>query len=162
MARLVQYSWPGNVRELRNAARQIAIHNRGRPETSLGPSLERRLEREAHRTLETAVHDEPAREAGPAEQPGRKPADLTKAELVDCLRSVDWSPEATRKALGISKNSLYGLMTQFEIPRAQDLDGETITRALVDCDGDLGFAADALHVSERGLKLRIKALDLNL
>ena len=159
MARLVQYSWPGNVRELRNAARQIAIHSRGRPETSLAPSLERRLEREAHQKPDATTQEASVSQA-PHGKPTRKPAELTKTELLDCLRSVDWSPETARKTLGISKNSLYGLMTQFEIPRAQDLDAETIERALDDCEGDLGFAADGLEVSERGLKLRMKALGL--
>lgn len=159
VARLVQYSWPGNVRELRNAARQIAIHSRGRPETSLAPSLERRLARAAQAAAAVSPSPDTTTVADSAE-PTRRPADLTKAEIVDCLRSVDWSPETARKTLGISKNSLYGLMTQFEIPRAQDLDSETIQGALRECEGDLGFAADGLQVSERGLKLRMKALGL--
>jgi two-component system nitrogen regulation response regulator GlnG len=159
VARLVQYSWPGNVRELRNAARQIAIHSRGRPETSLAPSLERRLQREVQADSD-ASKDTQAVSADGSSETTRRPADLTKTEVLDCLRSVDWSPETARKALGISKNSLYALMTQFEIPRAQDLDSETIESALGECKGDLGFAADGLQVSERGLKLRMKALGL--
>ena len=160
VARLVEYSWPGNIRELRNAARQIAIHSRGRPETSLGPSLERRLERDQGRRTERGLEPEPT-STPVTNEPARRPAELSHAELVDALRSVDWSPEAARKTLGISKNSLYALMTQYEIPRAQDLARVTIERALEECAGDVGFAADALQVSERGLKLRMRSLGLS-
>ena len=52
-------------------------------------------------------------------------------------------------------------MTQYEVPRAQDLARETIERALEECAGDVGFAADALQVSERGLKLRMRSLGLS-
>ena len=115
---------------------------------------------EAQAKSETHPSESTSR-AAPSSAPSRKPAELEKAEVLDVLRSVDWSPEAARKTLGISKNSLYALMTQYEIPRAQDLERPTIEQALQDNGGDTGFAADALQVSERGLKLRMKALELS-
>src|SRR6185369_2634420 len=45
VARLAAADWPGNVRQLRNAARQIAIGNRGAAHAVLPPPLLKTLER---------------------------------------------------------------------------------------------------------------------
>ena len=164
MGRLARYGWPGNVRELRNTARQIVFGSRGSEQAAFDETIETRLGTSPG-SLPVA---DPAREVQPdgrerplTEARLRRPSTLDEDELIEALRAHDWSPGPTAKALGMSKTTLYALIEKSaRIRKAQDLTADDITWALEEADGDTTEAAKVLEVSARGLKLRMKHLDL--
>jgi two-component system, NtrC family, nitrogen regulation response regulator GlnG len=150
VARLVRHAWPGNVRQLRNAARQLAIANRGASEASVDSALERLLAATA-----------PAPSSPVAAQTKRDPSDIGDDELIAVLQSCGWSAVAAASRLGVSRSSLYLLIDRCpKIRKAKDLSDTELRRSYEDCAGELDAAAQALQVSRRALKLRWAELGL--
>jgi two-component system, NtrC family, nitrogen regulation response regulator GlnG len=155
MASLIDYRWPGNVAELQSIARRVAIANRGvetfRVDDWVGQRLVARAS-EGHRAAgETAVAKPPKREA----------AQLIDAEIVGAMRQCRFIVREAAEHLGVSRSWLH---TRLEFCRAlrqaKDLTSDEIRAALERAKGSTSRAAVALEVSEHGLKLRMKALNV--
>ena len=76
------------------------------------------------------------------------------------LERYDYNQTHVANELVISRTTLVKLMQTLNFPRPRDLDAEVIQSAYAQSGGDLGAMASALRVSTRGLRLRIKDLDL--
>ena len=89
------------------------------------------------------------------------PEDIDEDSLVEALKENQFKIAATAKSLGISRTSLYGLIEQSSrVRKARDLTRQDVLEAQESSGGDLASTAATLEVSERGLKLRLKELDL--
>jgi two-component system nitrogen regulation response regulator GlnG len=150
VGRLVRYSWPGNVRQLRNAARQLAISNRGAEEVRVDPILERLLA--ATPSAESlAIPAAPARRVDPSE--------ISDDELLAALRANRWRAVGAATQLGVSRSTLYNLIDRSKrIRKAKDIPAAELRRVLANCGGEIDAAAAELEVSLRSLKLRIAEL----
>ncbi|HKH49828.1 MAG TPA: sigma 54-interacting transcriptional regulator [Thermoanaerobaculia bacterium] len=173
IARLAAAPWPGNVRQLRNVARSLAIDSRATGEDAAEPRLPSAIEallREERSPLEAESPPGPpaARPAAPAPRsapPPRKvfrsPQDVSEEELLAALAANRWQPRAAARQLGISRPSLYFLLDTFPSTRkAMDLSREEIAEAGERCGGRLSEMAMLLHVSEAGIRRRMKQLGL--
>ncbi|HUS27487.1 MAG TPA: sigma 54-interacting transcriptional regulator [Kofleriaceae bacterium] len=150
VARLVRHAWPGNVRQLRNAARQLAIANRGAAEAGSDAALDRLLATTAPPAASPVVA-----------QVKRDPSAISDDELVAALQATGWSAVAAATRLGVSRSSLYLLIDRCpKIRKAKDIAETELRRAFDDCAGELDAAAEILHVSRRALKLRWTELGL--
>jgi len=150
VARLVRHAWPGNVRQLRNAARQLAIANRGADHARVDSALERLL---------AATSAPPS---APTVTPTRRdPASIKDDELVATLQAVQWSAAAAAARLGVSRSTLYLLIDRSPtIRKAKDIPEAELRRVFEDSAGELDVAAQTLQVSRRALKLRWSELGL--
>ncbi|HSF41903.1 MAG TPA: sigma 54-interacting transcriptional regulator, partial [Thermoanaerobaculia bacterium] len=167
IARLAAAPWPGNVRQLRNVARSLAIDSRGTGEDA--------AEARFPAAIEELLHGErPPPGSGPAARPAapaptstpartafRSPQDVSEEELLAALAANRWQPRATAHQLGISRPSLYFLLDAFPSTRkAMDLSVEEIAEAGERCGGRPREMAALLHVSEAGIRRRMKQLGL--
>lgn len=88
-------------------------------------------------------------------------AQLTDAEIVSAMRQSRFVVREAAEQLGVSRSWLH---TRLEFCRdlrqAKDLTVEEIRGALIRAKGSTSRAAEALEVSEHGLKLRMKALNV--
>jgi two-component system nitrogen regulation response regulator GlnG len=148
VARLAAIEWPGNVRQLRNAARQIAIGNRGAAQAVLPPAL-----------LGTA---EQRRPAAPGPRPSyRRPAEVSEEELLAALTANRWNLLATAAQLGLSRTALYTMIDRCAgIRKAADLERTEIAEAMARHGRDLDAVVEELRVSRHGLQLRMTELGL--
>ncbi|HKV12574.1 MAG TPA: sigma 54-interacting transcriptional regulator [Thermoanaerobaculia bacterium] len=168
IARLAAAPWPGNVRQLRNVARSLAIDSRGIAEVAAEgqlPSAVENLLRPERSPAKTGPRA--ARPASPAPTSAsprtvfRSPQDVSEEELLAALAANRWQPRATAHQLGISRPSLYFLLDAFPSTRkAMDLSVEEIAEAGERCGGRLREMAAILHVSEAGIRRRMKQLGL--
>jgi two-component system nitrogen regulation response regulator GlnG len=152
VARLAAAEWPGNVRELRNAARQIAIANRGiapGAQAALPPRLEIRAPSGGGKPH-------------PAPRPTyRRPAEVSEEELLAALAANRWKLAATAAQLGLSRTALYTLIDRCPgIRKAADLDRDEIAAAAARHGKDLDAVVEELRVSRHGLQLRMTELGL--
>ena len=148
VAGALRYPWPGNVRELRNLARSIVVHGDDVTQVT-----------EAHLDYPFGAAPKPT-VTGPKSS-ARKLDSISETELRDALIACDFKPAKAAAALGIAKSSIYALMKKSDLVRkAGDLTVAQIERALADAGGDMERAARALAVSVRGLRLRMRALEL--
>ena len=137
---LARHAWPGNVRELRNMARRIVVEHRDRHVVAL---------------------DLAAEDPAPAEQVERtqRPSELPDAVLLEALQRHGWEIRPTAKHLGISRTTLIALMDRCDaIRRPKDLTREDIDRCREETGGSMEAMAERLHVSLRGLRLRLAEL----
>src|SRR5215210_7591159 len=168
IARLAAAPWPGNVRQLRNVARSLAIDSRGTGDDAAEPQLPSAIEellREEKPPLEPGSPPGPSAALPAAPVPPRavfrSPQDISEEELLAALAANRWQPRATAQQLGISRPSLYFLLDAFPSTRkAMDLSREEIAEAGERCGGRLSEMAALLHVSEAGIRRRIKQLGL--
>jgi len=168
VARLARYDWPGNVRQLRNAVRQLAIGSRGQPQLQSSPGFESLLG--GGRPVDPPAAEPPVSEpaaSNPAPSSGsiavrrRKPADISKDELLAVLRAHRWRLKSAAEELGISRPSLYVLIEHCpEIRKAGDLKVEEIVLCHRECGGDLDLMVERLMVSRDALHRRIRELGL--
>lgn len=170
VARLAQHDWPGNVRQLRNVARQLAIAGRNEKRLRLTPAIETELSRglgERHSVPEAissespppsgVEHDRPA----PPRAKNRRLEDISEDELIAALKANGWKREAAAQALGISRTSIYELISKStRIKKASELLTAEIEATRAACGGNLRQMANELGVSERGLKLRMRELGI--
>lgn len=170
IARLAAAPWPGNVRQLRNVARSLAIDSRdtgddtagGSAETRLPASIEELLREERSPSGQRAVSPAaPSPTSAPPRTAFRSPQDVSEEELLAALAANHWQPRATAHQLGISRPSLYFLLDAFPSTRkAMDLSREEIAEAGERCGGRPREMAALLHVSEAGIRRRMKQLGL--
>ena len=94
MALLMAHDWPGNVRELENAVEHAYV-------TSTTGRIERRFLPASLRTLL------------PFTEPGSTPAEPTdENEILRSLKQHRWNKQATARALGMSRTTLWRRMKQ--------------------------------------------------
>jgi two-component system nitrogen regulation response regulator GlnG len=99
----------------------------------------------------------------PGGDPGLAPSEIGEEKLLEALGRNAWDVTATARHLGISRTSLYVLMDGSpNVRKAKDLSAEEIRRCAEEHAGELKAMAQALRVSLRGLRLRLKDLDLQL
>jgi DNA-binding NtrC family response regulator len=185
VASLLDYDWPGNVAELETIAKRIAITNRQRKGFYLDPMIAERLTR-----VRTPGASEPARADAlaatiqPTTQPGTVPpgtlsapgplaqptvspprnkdaASLEDAEIAQAMREHRFKIKAAAIALGVSRSWLNTRLESCQgIRKAKELSRDEILHAGSAAGGELSTMAERLEVSEHGLKLRMKALEL--
>ncbi len=150
---LAKYRWPGNVRELQNVARRLALLGRDRDVIALDDDLRSRLATPAKATTKdtrTAASSEPSR--GP---------EVSDEDLIAVLARNRWKTSKTARDLGISRTTLYQLMSKCPgIQVAKTLTREEIEGAREKTGDNTTQMAEELRVSERGLKLRMNELGL--
>lgn len=150
VARALEYEWPGNVRELRNFARELVVSRHSGAPLRVGKTFQLLLPSAAQRP----VHTPPPS--------GNQPQSITEERLLTTLRQNRFRIGATARALGIAKNTLYQLMEQSSsIRRARDLTEDEIRAVRAATAGDTSAMAAVLEVSERGLKLRMRELNID-
>ncbi|HYV43255.1 MAG TPA: sigma 54-interacting transcriptional regulator [Myxococcaceae bacterium] len=165
---LLGFSWPGNIRQLRNVTRQLIIGNRGRPSLR----ADGRLARELGLIATTAAPGQtPAQRPVPTTPiaplptptPRRKPADVSKEELVAAMRACEWDLQGAADRLGLPRSSVYLLIEKFpDLRTAGDLTPEEIARCHQECGGSLDEMVKRLEVSRRALRRRLKELGLDV
>ncbi|WP_437299131.1 sigma 54-interacting transcriptional regulator [Sorangium sp. So ce426] len=177
VARLAEHDWPGNIRQLRNVVRQLVIGSRGQERLTVGPAVERLLG-EGAPAAEAILEEEPPASAPEGRAPegrapeaevslppppgsGRKPADVSEAEIAEALRAARWDLSAAAARLQISRPSLYLVLERYPRFRtARDLTAEEIRACHAACGGDVGRMVERLEVSERALRRRLRELRL--
>ncbi len=138
MALLVGHAWPGNVRELRGVIRQVVVSSRGAPTLRADAATLRAL----------------------AE--GEARAEPVRAEVIAALRAHGWSFAKAARALGVSRSALYRRAeADPSLRTGGEIDREELERCLRAHAGDLSRTAEHLRISERALKLRLRALGLD-
>ena len=190
MQSLLDYDWPGNVAELETIAKRIAITNRQRKGFYLDPMIAERLTRvrspgasEPARGDALAATIQPATQPtlspgtlppgtltppGPLAQPTVSPparhkdaASLEDAEIAQAMREHRFKIKAAAIALGVSRSWLNTRLESCQgIRKAKELSRDEILHASSAAGGELSTMAERLEVSEHGLKLRMKALEL--
>jgi two-component system nitrogen regulation response regulator GlnG len=148
VAAMAAYGWPGNVRELAHCVRQIVIGSRGRERAQIPAALER-------------LWATPSAEASDSSKPSTTRAtDLSDDKLVQTLRDCRWSATEAARVLGLSRTTLYALIERSSsIRKVGDIDDDEILSCLQESDGSIARAAEQLRVSERALRLRLRALN---
>jgi two-component system, NtrC family, nitrogen regulation response regulator GlnG len=152
VARLARYDWPGNVRQLANIARRLAVAGRGG----------RAVDEEAlpARLLEWTSLRAAAAGPGPKEKAEPGPS-IGEVELRAALHENGWRINATARALGISRTYLYALIDRSgSLRKAKDVPPEEIRACHEACGGDVDAMVEALQVSSRGIRLRLKELGI--
>jgi two-component system nitrogen regulation response regulator GlnG len=187
---LLDYDWPGNVAELETIAKRIAITNRQRKGFYLDPMIAERLTRvrtpgasdparpdalgstAIPATIQPSTQPAPSSGGtltgpGPLAQPTVPPArtrdaaSLEDAEIAQAMREHRFKIKAAAIALGVSRSWLNTRLESCQgIRKAKELSREEILQASSTASGDLSTMAERLEVSEHGLKLRMKALEL--
>ncbi|MCZ7681746.1 MAG: helix-turn-helix domain-containing protein [Sandaracinaceae bacterium] len=137
MALLVRHAWPGNVRELRGVIRQVVVSSRGEPTLRADAATRRALAEEAR-------------------------AEPERADILAALRAHGWSFAKAARALGVSRSALYRRAeADPSLRTGGEIDREELERCLRAHEGDLSRTAEHLRISERALKLRLRALGLD-
>lgn len=162
VARLAAYHWPGNVRELVNAARRLVVASRGGEQ--IGPESLASILMERSGPMAPLESDDDSEDpTRPGSDSGLAPSEIGEDKLLEALGRNAWDVTATARYLGISRTSLYVLMDASpNVRKAKDLTAEEIRRCAEENAGDLKAMAQALRVSLRGLRLRLKDLDIRL
>jgi len=151
LAAATRHDWPGNVRGLRNFAQQLVIGWCDVSEVPRDGTIERVL---------GAALLPPVSSPGPAAG-RRRISEIGEAEVVEALRQHGYRPSAAAAALGVSRTSFFKLMKSHPTVRsASDLERTEIEQSLTEAEGDVKRAAQQLEVSERALRMRLKALGL--
>ncbi len=158
---LLKHPWPGNVRELRNVAVQTALESAQSPQAAL-PAHFVAEQRARSGALSDPVAVLREVSGAPSAVEGRDWAVPPQA-LVAALKRHQWRVRPAADELGVARNTVYAMMGRLGIRRPGDLTRDDILRA-VDAEGtsDAAVVARRLQVSERGLKLRLRALGLVL
>lgn len=166
---LLEHPWPGNVRELKQVALQVALHSASRARAVLPESILRRssLHGEGGKTSVQPALPPSASSPQPDASPSAHtrlsgPDQLTEALLLSTLEAHEWRVLAAARALGVSRNFLYGRMLELGLRSAAHLSVEQILEARSRLsEPALGVLAESLRVSPRALQLRMKSLGLD-
>ncbi|MCB9543153.1 MAG: sigma-54-dependent Fis family transcriptional regulator [Myxococcales bacterium] len=160
---LLRHAWPGNLRELRNLAVEVALASAGRPHAALPAHFVPRPARTSPFAEPAALAREPARaESDPGHDDDRAWA-VPPETLRDALRRHDWRVRPAADELGIARNTVYAMMGRLGIRRPGDLGaGDILAAARAEGSIEPARVARRLQISERGLKLRLRALNLTL
>jgi two-component system nitrogen regulation response regulator GlnG len=143
-------SWSGNVRQVRNVANQIAVNYRG--------AARARLDELLLSSLNLAVRAPEAVAAPPkACSKPANPSDISHEMLVDALERHAFRPTRTARDLGISRTTLYELISRDpELRKGADIPEDELRVLERDCKGDIAEMAKRLRVSARALQLRMR------
>ncbi len=154
---LLQHRWPGNVRELRNVAVQMVIESIESPRARLPEHFSAERGGRLSDPI-AALRDITA----PPAVEGRDWA-VPPDALVEALRRHRWRVRPVADELGVARNTVYAMMGRLGIRRPGDLTRDDIFEALAAVGRpDAAAIAARLEVSERGLKLRMRALGVVL
>ncbi|MCA9641880.1 MAG: sigma-54-dependent Fis family transcriptional regulator [Polyangiaceae bacterium] len=146
MRDLLRHHWSGNVRELGNVVRQLCVSNRGSAVYSADATLQA--------LLALPVTPLPRAERTEAKE-------IADDELVAALRAHQFSVGPTAAALGVPRSTLYGLMERSNsVRKATDLTEQELRKGLEEHQGNQTSLAAQLEISERALRLRLRALGL--
>lgn len=171
------HSWPGNVRQLAQAMRRLALaSNAGRwpsvDELLGGPLHPLHFEPETASALQAAsqeqpaIHPEDASDAGATPVPDRiayrKPSSITQGMLMEALEANGWSLRPAALQLGVSRPSLYNLLSLHGIRQAEQVGRDEIEAAWRVAGADLARLASHLKTPREGLRRRLRALGLAL
>ena len=158
VARLVRYDWPGNVRQLKNIAGQLAVAARGAALQDLDPGD---LPISASARLAPAPGPIPPPKAVAPSAPKRTPSEISHQEVHEALRANRWQVRPAAKSLGVSSNTLYGIIERSPVLRtANEVPEAELRRCFDDSGGDLDAMVATLQVSRRAIGLRLKTLGL--
>ena len=92
---------------------------------------------------------------------GKDAASLEDAEIAQAMREHRFKIKAAAIALGVSRSWLNTRLESCQgIRKAKELNRDEILSASSAVGGELSAMAERLEVSEHGLKLRVKALEL--
>lgn len=104
---LKRYAWPGNVRELRNEMERVAAMSEN--EWIVPEDFDPQILTEVNDTDRSSIEMPTLRE-------------LEKQSILRRLERTGWNIHQTARSLGITRNGLYGKMTQYSIPRKRPPD----------------------------------------
>jgi two-component system, NtrC family, nitrogen regulation response regulator GlnG len=182
---LLDYPFPGNVAELKTLTQQLVITNRGLERFVMEPRLADRLGVGARIDLATRLGVPKASsgrapadsmpsaaraESAPAAKPPveeerpmrRDPTTLTDQEVVTAMREHRFKVKLAALALGVSRSWLNTRLEDCQgVRKANSLAAAEIQVAGDQCGWKTPAMAEVLEVSEHGLKLRMRALDLS-
>jgi two-component system, NtrC family, nitrogen regulation response regulator GlnG len=184
VASLLEYRWPGNVAELQTIAKRIAITNRDRPLFYLDPMIAARLAAPESKGVEADAEDRRAADVDtaarnalprlPSERAARQRASAAPAlarkgaasledeDIARAMREHGFKIKVVAEVLGVSRSWLNTRLESCQgIRKAKELGREEILNAASATNGALPAMAEQLEVSEHGLKLRMKALDIS-
>jgi two-component system nitrogen regulation response regulator GlnG len=147
--RLLHFDWPGNIRHLRNVVGKVLARNLRTGSFVVQDDVLAELEPAA------PAPSPPSQPATPARSEQERPDEAT---LLALLEEHDYVQRRVAQALGVSHTTVDRWMRELGLRRAGDLGAEEIEAAARECERDLGRMAVRLRVSQRGLKLRMKAL----
>jgi DNA-binding NtrC family response regulator len=103
----------------------------------------------------------PEQRAVPLPARGKDAASLEDAEIAQAMREHRFKIKAAAIALGVSRSWLNTRLESCQgIRKAKELNRDEILSASSAVGGELSAMAERLEVSEHGLKLRVKALEL--
>lgn len=157
---LLDYPFPGNVAELKTIAQRVAISNRDRDRFVLDPTLEQRLHPPAAPVEPLRPSVEPFLPSGPT--PRADTADLSDEDIVSAMRACHFKVKSAAHLLGVSRSWLNDRIESCDgLRKAKTLQEPEIREALSLHSGKIAEMARTLEVSEHGLKLRIRALDIH-
>ena len=157
---LCLYHWPGNVRQLAHIVQRIGIALAA----GESPSLTALLGKPAAVAVVDVTAAAPAvgSVAGAPARPRRKNlADLAPQEILDTMERHGWQIQASARALGISRPSLYKLLRahpQIRMPQA--IPAAELRAALKEHDGDLVRCASRLQTPSEALRRYLRAAGL--
>jgi len=168
VASLLDYRWPGNVAELQSIARRVAIANRGASTFRVDKWVLQRLdgsESSGVASTRGAGVERSNTAARPSNAPLSKPssvaAELSDAVIIDVMRRCRFVVREAAEQLGVSRSWLHTRLEFCQgLRQAKDLTREQIRAALERAQTSTRRAAELLEVSEHGLKLRMRALNV--
>lgn len=140
---LLRSPWPRNVRELERFVDQTVALSLERGTLSFPPLPE-------DERLEPGNEDE---EPNGKDRPDR-------AALKALIEQSGYVTQRVAARLGVSHTTVDRWMRELGILRPRDLSADAVVQALAATNQDVRAAARALQVSERGLRLRLRELDL--
>jgi two-component system, NtrC family, nitrogen regulation response regulator GlnG len=180
VASLLEYRWPGNVAELETIAKRVAITNRERAGFHLDRMIAERLAAPRSRprtpgSPSAAGSDVAAPEAAGAPPNGdmtgaptsppqvrKDAASLADADIALAMREHHFKIKVVAEVLGVSRSWLNTRLESCQgIRKAKELGREEILEAARASAGVLPTMAEKLEVSEHGLKLRMRVLDIS-
>ena len=143
-------SWPGNVRQVRNLVSSMVEESLDLPVIAVPQEL----------MVPQVEVKSSAVGRGGLSKTRKDPESMSCGALTRLLERCSWEVRPAARHLGVSADTVYRRMEACQIKKAGDLTLEEVNCALDKSRGDLGIASEALRVSVRGLKQRMKALGL--
>jgi two-component system nitrogen regulation response regulator GlnG len=161
------HAWPGNVRQLAQAMRRLALASGAGHWPSVEELLGEPLQPPPLEAGTASSVPPPLvpQAVGAASAPAdriayRKPSSVDAQSLIDALEANDWALRPAALQLGVSRPSLYNLLSLHGIRRAEDLSREDIEAARVLVGSELARLASQLRTPREALRRRLRALGL--
>lgn len=157
---LLRHGWPGNHRELDNLALEVALGSRESHRAILPAYWQPRPVPGGLFGDPVAAVRSPVTPLPPDDD---RPWPVPPERLREALRAREWRVRAVAADLGVARNTIYSMMARLGIRRPSDLTAaDIVAAARAEGSTDPARVARRLEISERGLKLRLHALDLAL